>query len=166
MAIIEITDLPTAVQSAELVEAMIAGANARALRVAPCLGYVDDAEAGTTAPTSDQLAEARLVLIGAIRRWVEAGTGSFQQQAAGPFSVSTDTRQRTGYNLWPSEIEGLQEICATGATGRQAFSLDTAPVSSAHMPWCSLAFGALYCSCGADLTNYEYPLYEGGVLSE
>jgi hypothetical protein len=33
------------------------------------------------------------------------------------------------------------------------------------MPWCSINFGALYCSCGADLTNYEYPLYEGGVLS-
>jgi hypothetical protein len=33
------------------------------------------------------------------------------------------------------------------------------------MPWCSVNFGALYCSCGADLTNYEYPLYEGGVLS-
>lgn len=30
----------------------------------------------------------------------------------------------------------------------------------AHQPWCNLAFGALYCSCGADLTNYTYPLYE------
>ena len=31
---------------------------------------------------------------------------------------------------------------------------------SAHQPWCNLAFGALYCSCGADLTNETYPLYE------
>lgn len=30
----------------------------------------------------------------------------------------------------------------------------------AHQPWCSIAFGALYCSCGADLTADTYPLYE------
>jgi hypothetical protein len=33
------------------------------------------------------------------------------------------------------------------------------------VPWCSLLLGAAYCSCGADLTDGEYPLYEGGVLS-
>lgn len=50
-------------------------------------------------------------------------------------------------------------------TATRAFSITPSGSGSPHMPWCAVAFGALYCSCGADLTNYEYPLYEGGVLS-
>lgn len=33
--------------------------------------------------------------------------------------------------------------------------------SSIHAPWCALAFGALYCSCGADIAGY--PIYEQGA---
>jgi hypothetical protein len=150
--IIEVSDLPAGVQSAELVAAMVAGANAKASRVAPCLASVDPV------PTADQLAEAKLILLGAVKRWAEAGSGAFQQQTAGPFSVSTDTRQRSGFNLWPSEIEGLQELCRTGTSS--AFTLDTAPSGgSVHSLVCALNFGALYCSCGADLT-LAGPLYE------
>jgi hypothetical protein len=49
------------------------------------------------------------------------------------------------------------------ASGSGAFSIrpyGTGMGYSAHQPWCSLAFGALYCSCGADLTADSYPLYE------
>lgn len=152
--IITVTDLPTALQSVELVDAMVAGANAKASRVAPCLAGTDE-----SAPSADQLAEAKLVLLGAVKRWAEAGSGSFTQQTAGPFSVSTDTRQRTGFNLWPSEITELQRICAEGSVGRQAFSIDTAPTVTAHLPWCSLFLGADYCSCGVDIAGY--PIYEG-----
>lgn len=164
--ILDVDDLPIALQSAESIEIMVDGANARAARVAPCLTWtgVDEDE---PAPTGDQLAEAKLVLLGAVKRWAEAGAGAYQSQTAGPFGVTVDTRQRTGYNLWPSEIEALQEICAVSDDNSgKAFSIDTAPkLGGAHMPWCAVAFGALYCSCGADLTNYEYPLYEGGVLT-
>src|SRR5690606_11439660 len=100
--IIQVSDLPESMQSAELIEVMVAGANAKALRVAPCLA---------SAPTEDQIAEAKLILIGAVKRWVEAGAGAFTQQTAGPYSVTTDTRQRSGFNLWPSEIEALQALC-------------------------------------------------------
>lgn len=55
-------------------------------------------------------------------------------------------------------------LSPTDTTG-SAFSITPYGSNSVHMPWCSLMLGALYCSCGADLTNYEYPLYEGGVLS-
>lgn len=106
--IIKTTDLPQDVVSsveAAVLAAMVAGANARASRVAPCLASTDPV------PTADQLAEAKLVLLGAIKRWSDAGSGAFQQQTAGPFSVAMDTRQRTGYNLWPSEIAQLQDIC-------------------------------------------------------
>ena len=128
---ITIDDLPTALQTAELVEVMVDGANAKATRVAPCLSY-DGSDEDHPLPTEEQLAEVRLVLIGAVKRWAEAGSGVLSQQAAGPFSLSTDTRQRTGYNLWPSEIEGLQEICrasGSGGTGR-AFEIDTMPTDA------------------------------------
>lgn len=150
--IIQVTDLPASVQSAELVAAMVAGANAKASRVAPCLASTDPA------PSADQLAEAKLILLGAVKRWAEAGAGSWQQQAAGPYSVTTDTRQRTGFNLWPSEIEALQELCRTaGKAG--AFAVDTAPGDAVqHSPLCALNFGAAYCSCGADIAGQ--PLYE------
>lgn len=157
--IITIGDLPAAIQSAEMVDAMVAGANAKASRVAPCLTW-DGTLVEQPAPTVDQLAEARLVLIGAVKRWAEAGSGAVQSQTAGIFSTTTDTRQRTGFNLWPSEITDLQAICSTGSTGREAFAIDTAPAYSAHLPWCSLSMGASYCSCGADIA--EYPIYELG----
>lgn len=206
--IIEVTDLPTALQSVDMVADMVAGANAKASRVAPCLVKPSAEWAATTAyavgdkvilttgealevtvagtsaalepnaptaidgtvvddgvtwklvaPTADQLAEARLVLLGAVKRWAEAGAGAFQSQTAGPFGVTVDTRQRTGFNLWPSEIESLQDICAT-ATTSGAFSIDTAPGGSVHLPWCAINLGATYCSCGVDIAGE--PIYELG----
>jgi len=41
-----------------------------------------------------------------------------------------------------------------------AFSIDTLGASSAHLPWCASMFGALYCSCGADIAGT--PIFEGG----
>lgn len=155
--IITIGDLPAALQSADMVETMVAGANAKASRVAPCLTW-DGTVSDEPAPSADQLAEAKLVLIGAVKRWAEAGSGALSSQQAGPFGVTVDTRQRTGFNLWPSEITDLQAICSGGSVGREAFSLDTAPACSSHLPWCSLSLGATYCSCGADIAGF--PLYE------
>jgi hypothetical protein len=52
----------------------------------------------------------------------------------------------------------------TSASG--AFAVDTVGFRNAvHSDICALNFGALYCSCGAVLTNLVYPLYEGGALS-
>jgi hypothetical protein len=72
-----------------------------------------------------------------------------------------DTRQRTGFNLWPSEITDLQAICATGSPEREAFSVDTAPTSglAGHAPYCDLYFGGATCSCGYALTGVA-PIYE------
>jgi hypothetical protein len=39
-----------------------------------------------------------------------------------------------------------------------AFAIDMLGVASIHQPWCNYAFGALYCSCGADIAGY--PIYE------
>lgn len=122
-SIIAVTDLPQAIQDsteADLLEAMVNGANARAGRVAPCLADQD------TPPTDDQVAEAKLILIGAVKRWAEAGAGAFQSQTAGPFGVQVDTRQRSGFNLWPSEITDLQDICREDTDAKKAFMIDQA----------------------------------------
>src|SRR5690242_11860521 len=133
-----------------MVDVMVAGANARATRVAPCLASTDPL------PSDDLLAEAKLILIGAVKRWVEAGAGALQSQTAGPYGLTVDTRQRTGYNLWPSEIEQLQELCRDATTASSgAFSITPSPASSPHMPWCDLMLGGTTCSCGASLTNYQ-----------
>lgn len=144
MDIITVDDLPQKVQSHEMVDAMVAGANARAFRVAPCLAEPDGESAR---------AEAKLILIGAVQRWSEAGSGAVAQASAGPFQLATDTRQRTGFNLWPSEIEVLQELCAKDLGG--AFAVDTvSPLGTGfHDEACALMFGATYCSCGAVLTG-------------
>ena len=122
MAVIVIEDLPTKVVDAfegdELLD-IVEGLNAKALRVAPCLA---------DSPTAEQSAEARLVLLGTLKRWAEAGAGALTQrsQTAGPFTASDslDTRQRTGYNLWPSEISELQAICLSGSGNDGAFTVD------------------------------------------
>lgn len=41
-----------------------------------------------------------------------------------------------------------------------AFAIDMVPAASAHLPWCSLNFGATYCSCGVDIAGF--PIFEGG----
>ncbi|NUR79979.1 MAG: hypothetical protein HOQ21_05985 [Dermatophilaceae bacterium] len=128
-AIISTADLPYAIQGADLIDVMVAGANAKASRVAPCLTW-DGSDVLQPAPTADQRAEAKLVLIGAVKRWVESGSGAVQSQTAGPFGMTIDTRPKSGgYNLWPSEIQQLQAICkSASATPRGAFSIDTTPI--------------------------------------
>lgn len=42
-----------------------------------------------------------------------------------------------------------------------AYSIDTAPpLCGLHLPWCSLMFGATYCSCGVDIAGE--PIFELG----
>lgn len=154
-------DLPASLQAVELIDMMLAGANGKASRVAPCLTWDGAEDSETPAPSEETLAEAKLILLGAIKRWTEAGSGAIQSQNAGPFGMTVDTRQKSsGFRLWPSEITDLQDICKNpdDIPGRQAFSIDTAPETCEHSPICSLAFGATYCSCGADIAGF--PLYE------
>ena len=83
-------------------------------------------------------------------------------------SVDDGSMQKT-YRSARGRIEILDEwwaLLAPAATETRAFSVRPVGGAGVHVPWCNLAFGATYCSCGADLTNYEYPLYEGGVLTD
>lgn len=149
--IINSDDLPADVASNAMSATWINGANARASRVAPCLVAV------TPPPSVDQLDEAKLVLVGAVIRWSQAGSGAFQSENIGPLGYTIDTRQRGGFNLWPSEITQLQDICKNGSEGK-AFSVDTIPYGGYHSPICSIYFGSGDCSCGASIAGQ--PIYE------
>lgn len=122
MEIIAVADVPSDVADrldAGTLQTMVDGLNAKATRVAPCL---DGSDAGA-------LAEARLILLGALGRWSKAGEGAVTQQGAGPFQQTVDTRQaRTGWQLWPSEIDELQALC--GPTVGKAFEIDTTPADA------------------------------------
>lgn len=49
---------------------------------------------------------------------------------------------------------------ALGCGRQKAFSVQVGGAGlSQHRPWCNLAFGAHYCSCGADIACH--PIYEG-----
>ena len=41
-----------------------------------------------------------------------------------------------------------------------AFAVDMFGTTTTHVAWCSLAFGATYCSCGTDIAGH--PIYEVG----
>lgn len=149
--IISVADLPDVVASNAMADMWVNGANARASRVAPCLTATDPA------PAEGQLDEARLILIGAVIRWSQAGTGAFQSETIGPLGYTVDTRQRGGFNLWPSEITQLQDICKNGSESK-AYSVDTVSCGGYHSPICSVYFGGSSCSCGAYLAGQ--PIYE------
>lgn len=145
--IITTSDLPEDVATNAMATVWVNGANARASRVAPCL---------TEDPSDDQLAEAKLVLIGAVSRWSQTGAGAYQSETIGPLSYTIDNRQRGGFNLWPTEITQLQDICKSGSEGK-AFAVDTVSTVGFHSPICSIYFGGV-CSCGADLAGA--PIFE------
>jgi hypothetical protein len=71
------------------------------------------------------------------------------QQSGGPFSVTMKPINPAGdFYLTKQERKALGD----GAT--RAFGVQVASLSSiVHAPWCSLAFGATYCSCGADIAG-------------
>ncbi len=117
---------------------------------------------GLSGELSDQQrAAVKAVLRAAVLRWDDTGTGAITQEtiAAGPFNhgITTDSRQGRYGQLWPSEESALQKIVSS--TRRNAYTIDmTGGLTTTHQPWCAVAFGANYCSCGADIAGSA--LYE------
>jgi hypothetical protein len=73
--------------------------------------------------------------------------------------ASTSKTYRTGRGRVEIIDEWWSLLGLTAPTGG-AFSVDVFNLTANHSDVCSINFGALYCSCGADLTNGEYPLWE------
>lgn len=155
---------PFAVIAEAKADAMIADAESMAILTAPCLPGLTTAPEGET-PEAEALRLAKLaavkaILRGAILRWEDAGAGALQtqQEQIGPFGAQATVTPLRKSMFWPSEIEQLQGICASGEKGK-AYSLDTAPGGCGpHLPWCSLMLGATYCSCGVDIAGV--PIFE------
>ena len=70
-------------------------------------------------------------------------------------STSKTYRSGSGRVMIRDEWWGLLGLAVTAAG---PYSVDTCPAASVHTPWCALAFGAVYCSCGSDIAGY--PIYE------
>lgn len=126
--------------------AMIEDALAMAARVAPCILSED-----FLYPEA-----ARAILRRAVIRWNELGSGATVTQSAGPFGQTVEAKPSRGL-FWPSEINDLSALCADGTSGN-AFTVDSVGCRTIHADVCSLVFGALYCSCGADIAGF--PLWE------
>ena len=76
------------------------------------------------------------------------------QQTAGPFSKSVSFANPTG-DLYLTKAERQM----LGGGGQRAFTVPMGgPSRAVHRPWCNLAFGASWCSCGADIAGV--PIYE------
>ncbi|WP_138443524.1 hypothetical protein [Sinomonas susongensis] len=114
-----------------------------------------------TVPNAAMAAEAtrRRIVCAVVRRAMpvpgaEAGYSSIQQ-AAGPFSQTMTPVNPSGdFYLTKAERKALGDGTQK-AFGAQVGSLYTVQ----HLPWCSINFGATYCSCGADIAGA--PIYEG-----
>lgn len=108
-------------------DAMIADAEALAVAAAPCLATPGDL-------SDAQLATVKAVLRQAIVRWQETGSGAVQQQSAGPFGMTVDTRQPRRGMFWPSELDQLQTICTGGGTGK-AYTVSTESTETVGPRW-------------------------------
>ncbi len=74
-----------------------------------------------------------------------------------------DASTSRSYSTGRGRVEILDEwwtLLGLTAPLGGAFVIDTVGTSIVHADVCSINFGALYCSCGASLTNYMYPLWE------
>ena len=103
----------------------------------------------------------RRVVCAVVRRSMEASTADHSglsqfNVGTGPFSMGGSPANPHGdFYLTKNEKralgDGQQKAFGIQVTG-QVLGLDQ------HRPWCSLMFGATYCSCGADIAGE--PIYE------
>lgn len=72
--------------------------------------------------------------------------------------ASTSRSYRSGKGRIDILDEWWSLLGLTAPTGG-AWAIDTASSAGTHADICTLQFGGLYCSCGADLNNYAYPIF-------
>lgn len=111
-------------------------------------------------PTAGNVSEStrRRIVCAVVRRSMEQGLPagvSSMSETAGGVSMQFSASNPTG-DFYLTK----QEKKALGCGRQSAFGVQVAGFSTIrHQPWCNLAFGATYCSCGADLTLAD-PLWE------
>ena len=100
----------------EKAAAMIRSITARAVAIAPCI-------AGDGL-SPDQAETVRAIILDAVTRWAEAGSGAVTAQTAGPFQQTVDNRTDRRGAFLQSEFNDLQGVCAAIDGARDgAFSI-------------------------------------------
>lgn len=101
----------------------------------------------------------KMVVCAMVKRAMLAGTddavAASVQETAGPYSRSTTFANPTG-DLYLTS--GERRMLRPGTS--QAFTVPMTTPTTIHLPWCASMFGAVYCSCGADIAGT--PIFEGG----
>lgn len=113
-----------------------------------------------TVPSAALAPEAtrRRIVCAVVRRAMQAGDADMGgldslQVGTGPFQFGGKVSDA---DFFLKKAEKL----ALGDGKQKAFGVQIAGFSaSIHAPWCSINFGALYCSCGADIAGA--PIYGG-----
>lgn len=118
-----------------------------------------DARVNAVPPTLDA-GIPRMIVCKMVQRAMQSGgtegAVTAVQQTAGPYSQSTSYANPQG-DLYLTKTE--RKMLGLGRAS--AFSIDTrVNRCSGHLPWCSLMFGAVYCSCGVDIAGR--PIFEVG----
>lgn len=114
-----------------------------------------------TVPSAGLASEAtrRRIVCSVVRRAIPSQDGmdgmESIQESTGPFSQTFKPVNPSGdFYLTKSEKQAL------GYGVQRAFGVQIAGCDTAqHLLWCSINFGATYCSCGADIAGE--PIYEG-----
>ncbi|WP_300345496.1 hypothetical protein [Nesterenkonia sp.] len=113
-------------------------------------------------PASADAAEEtrRRVVCAIVRRAMNvpdhlAGLSTGQETTGGVSRSWSPSNPNGDFYLTKTERQSL------GCGRQKAFGVKIAGFGGRpqHRPWCSLAFGAAYCSCGADIAGE--PIYEG-----
>lgn len=116
---------------------------------------LDTVPSSATAPAATR----RRIVCAVVRRAMKAEDADLEglenvQVGAGPFQFSGKGSDSDFY-LKKAEKNAL------GDGTQEAFGVQIAGFGySAHLPWCSLNFGATYCSCGVDIAGV--PIFEAG----
>ena len=141
-------------------------------QTAPLAGSVTEPQWEMWIDDAEMLIEARRTTLGAevpdeakldyvIRQAVVAHIKRPDDATQVTIAVDDGSSSRS-YQSSKGRIEILDEwwVLLGLVESSGAFSIDMLGASSAHLPWCSLSMGALYCSCGVDIAGV--PIYEGG----
>lgn len=131
---------------------------AKLLTWAEALVKAESVRRGTTLDALDVDA-VKMVEASAVARVLRNPGGTYQESLSGEYSATRDRLLSDGV-LRIADDEWSLLFPEAPAGG--AFSVDTAPATgiTGHSPWCSLYYGGTTCSCGANLTGYQYPIYE------
>lgn len=123
------------------------------------LVFADQVALGT--PSAD---DVRDVEVSAVLRKIDNPKGFTSVTRSIDDGTLTTRREGPGVDGDPLALtsDEWSILIPTDDSNGGAFTVDSVGTTGVHIPWCALNFGTAYCSCGADLNNYQFPIFELG----